>query len=155
MITLFLGGVNGLKDANCIDKYDVNIAKENLDYEKAYEKLEDNIFAEIGPKFLPGRTLYNLKKWHQLMTMKEPENTYREEQKRDAEAMIDASAREPAKCKDGTHEKIQWLLKKYQLYKHNVGPYLTFHLNSLEYYCKHLDYGENSDSDYETDSDLE
>lgn len=51
------------------DSYDVDPTDGKFDYEYAYEQLHDDLFAEIGEKFTPERTLYYLRKWHYWMPL--------------------------------------------------------------------------------------
>lgn len=125
------------------DIYDVDLTDGKFDYKFAYRQLDDNVFAEIGEKFEPERTLYYLRKWHYLMTLgQEPEDEYmrnmRQEQRLDVERLIHASIVTPSKCGRRSYEEIRDLLQKFEDHKYNVIPYLKRQRDRLYELCRGL-----------------
>lgn len=86
----------------------------------------------------PKRTLYNLRKWHYLMTLKEPENEYENEKKETAARLIHASIITPSKCSRRSYNEIRKLIDEFSEHKYNIIPYLRQQRERLHEFCQEL-----------------
>lgn len=126
----------GLTSATYDDLYDVELADGKYHYDYAYAQMRDNIYED--EKFSPKRTLYNLRKWYYLMTLREPVEEYKIEEKENVARLIHASIITPSKCSRRSYNEINSLLKEFEEEKYNIIPYLKKQRKRLYEFCLEL-----------------
>lgn len=129
--------MDAISSQDPLDKRDVDLTDGKFDYGQAYDQMKANIYQE-ELFFTPEKTLYYLRKWYYLMTLREPADDKQIEHKKKVIRLINASIITPSKCSSRSYDEIKSLFQTFQSQVHNIIPYLKEQRRRLYDFCESL-----------------